>query len=329
MWFRELVGFDETTAAEVRDLLRVDGERMISSVNGREMACGSLDVISLADLRHRAAPLLGGSGKSMLREVIGDVGVLHRDPQNAGATFQAASQFNLLEMVSPEVTPEDGVDGYEHDRTQGPVCAVACGAGTIYRNYFVEVDGQRGQTADNQIDCLEAIGRLLFPEGPTAWTMNNGYALFDGAGLDQINARLDSMTIAEIDAVRAALRVGVHRDVEVTTAATGHLVTQVYCSALPVEYNREPSSLFEPFARLILDATYEATVLAGAINAARTGNRTVFLTLVGGGVFGNEQPWIINAIERAASTVGDAGLDLAIVSYGSSKPAIASLVEST
>ncbi|MCK5683507.1 hypothetical protein KAJ27_05280 [bacterium] len=50
--------------------------------------------------------------------------------------FQVASQFNLLEMVSPGVTPEEGVGRYEHDHTQGPACAIACGVGTIYRNYF-------------------------------------------------------------------------------------------------------------------------------------------------------------------------------------------------
>jgi hypothetical protein len=36
-------------------------------------------------------------------------------------------------MVSPRVTPEDGVGIYDLDRTQGPACAVAAGAGTIYR----------------------------------------------------------------------------------------------------------------------------------------------------------------------------------------------------
>jgi len=30
-----------------------------------------------------------------------------------------------------------GVTRYQHDHTQGPACAIACGAATIYRNYFV------------------------------------------------------------------------------------------------------------------------------------------------------------------------------------------------
>jgi hypothetical protein len=41
---------------------------------------------------------------------------MHQSPTNAGAVFQVASQFNLLEMISPEITPEHGVT-YQHDRT--------------------------------------------------------------------------------------------------------------------------------------------------------------------------------------------------------------------
>jgi hypothetical protein len=84
----------------------------------------------------------------------------HQAPENAGALFQVASQFNLLEMVSPTVTPEDGVTRYQHDRTPRPAphpsrlarfahsrlrttarCTIAGGAATIYRNYFAPVGG--------------------------------------------------------------------------------------------------------------------------------------------------------------------------------------------
>jgi hypothetical protein len=41
--------------------------------------------------------------------VTGDVWRMHLLPENAGALFQLASQFNLLEMTGPEVTPENGV----------------------------------------------------------------------------------------------------------------------------------------------------------------------------------------------------------------------------
>ena len=85
-----------------------------------------------------------------LSEVIGDAQQLH--VENPGSVFQVASQFNLLEMSGPNDTPEIGIGGYEDDYTQGPACAIACGAGTIYRNYLVPVGDQIGQTTDCQID---------------------------------------------------------------------------------------------------------------------------------------------------------------------------------
>ncbi|MFV0525005.1 MAG: hypothetical protein ACK5RL_10940 [Acidimicrobiales bacterium] len=326
MWFRELVGFDESTAEEVRSRLSVDGDQMTSLVNGRQMGCGFLELPSLAELRQRTTTVGDGAGPSRYREIVGDAGALHRDPGNTGATFQAASQFNLLEMVSPDVGPDAGVAGYQNDPTQGPACAVACGAGTIYRNYFVEVNGQPGQTPQSQVDCLDGLSRFLFPGGPPAWTMSNGYAMFDRVGLERINRRLGAMGDEERDAAMAAVRIGVHHLVEVTSSPTGHLVTQAYCSALPVAYNREPALLFEPLARLVLDAAYEATLWAAALNAAETGNRTVFLTMVGGGVFGNQESWIIEAMERAFRSVPEARLDVAVVSFGRSNPVVRDLV---
>ncbi|MCB1026917.1 MAG: hypothetical protein KDB24_04030 [Microthrixaceae bacterium] len=328
MWFEELVGFNETSADEVRRRLRVDGEVMTSTANGRSMRCGTLTMPSLAELRELTPDPAPGSDALTMRQIVGDAGALHRDPNHAGALFQAASQFNLLEMVSPNVTPEAGVAGYEHDPTQGPACAVACGAGTILRNYFVEVNGQVGQTADHQLDCLADVADHLYPHGGPAWTMTNGYAMFSAKELQRLDSRLAEMSEHDLDQVRARLRIGVHRNVEVTTASGGQTVTQAYCSALPVAYNRRVDQAgFERFARLALEASYEATLRAAALNARRTGNRTVFLTMLGGGVFGNDQAWIIDAIDRACALLGDLPLDVAIVAYRSPAAAVTELIE--
>ena len=40
------------------------------------------------------------------------------DARNAGAVFQAASQFNCLEMTGPGVSPRQGIAGYALDPTQ-------------------------------------------------------------------------------------------------------------------------------------------------------------------------------------------------------------------
>src|SRR4029077_9002326 len=93
--------------------------------------------------------------------VIGNVRDMHRSPENAGALFQVASQFNLLEMIGPVITPDDGVTRYKDDPTQGPACAIAAGAATIYRNYFAPVDGSHGQTTKRQLDGLADLGASL------------------------------------------------------------------------------------------------------------------------------------------------------------------------
>jgi hypothetical protein len=177
MWFETLVGFYEESPQQVRDNIAVDGEMLKSYVNGKLFVCGRLETPTLAQLRKRVHSSEHKIGKISVREVVANVQHLHENESNAGSLFQVASQFNLLEMVSPTVTPEQGVGIYERDRTQGPACAIAAGAGTIYRNYFAIVNGQIGQSASNQIDCLADIGAALGNSENRLWTMKNGYAL--------------------------------------------------------------------------------------------------------------------------------------------------------
>jgi hypothetical protein len=160
-WFEVLTGFREQSPKQVRENLYVDGDTLRSRVNGKSWRCGQLEMPTLAQLRQAAGSSGGNVGRISVREVVADVQQLHRDKANASSMFQVASQFNLLEMISPNVTPEDGVGIYERDLTQGPACAVAAGAGTIYRNYFAAVNGQVGQTNSDQIDCLAGVGSLL------------------------------------------------------------------------------------------------------------------------------------------------------------------------
>jgi hypothetical protein len=327
-WFERLTGFAETSPDRVRDQIAIEGDRLISRVNHQSFVYGRLETPTLADLRRRVDRHRGhASGRLSLREQVADITDLHADPANAGALFQVASQFNLLEMVSPQVTPEQGVGIYENDPTQGPNCAIAAGAGTIYRNYFVPVNGQIGQSAEHQIDGLADLGRALGNTDAQLWRMSNGYALASRQGLRQISRQLAAASEVEIDRLRQTLRIGLQCQTQVTIGAAQHRVTQAYCSALPVAYSEWDASLWEPFARLVLDAAYEATLGAAVLNRIETGNPTVFLTLLGGGVFGNNLDWILDSVVRALGRYRDWDLDVAIVSYGRSKAEVRSLVE--
>jgi len=326
MWFEELTGFTEHSPAQVRANLDLDGNRMTSRVNGNSWVFGRLETPSLAELRASAPVKQIPAGRLVVREVIADVRALHADPVNAGALFQVASQFNLLEMVSPDVTPEQGIDRYEQDPTQGPACAVAAGAGTIYRNYLAQVNGRKGQSSDNQIDCLLDIGSTLGNAGGRLWSMRNGYALATVEGLDEISTRLGAMSRQARDALRQKLRIGIQWDTQVTIRGCQHLVTQVYGSALPVAYLPHTDGLWEKFARLVLEASYEATLWAAVLNFAMTGNNRVYLTLLGGGAFGNDDEWIIAAIERALELFSRIPLEVAIVGHNDLKPGVTELV---
>ena len=261
------------------------------------------------------------------REVVAGVQDLHFSSKNAGCLFQVASQFNVLEMVSPSVTPEDRVDIYENDRTQGPACAIACGAGTIYRNYFAEVNGMVGQSHNNQIDCLYDLGVELGNDKQQLWEMRNGYALATAEGLARISQRLKAADESERDRLRQLLRIGLQWDTEVTLRRDGQLVSQAYCSALPVAYSSHAGHLWAEFAQLVLEAAYEATICAGILNMAKTGNNRVFLTSLGSGAFGNRDEWIFSAMLRALRLFSDVDLDVSIVSHRASKPHVRQVVK--
>ena len=320
-WFEELFGFVETTHS-VKTHLTIDGEWMTSAVNGSRYRSGTLTTPSLAELKERTDVSQQSSEqrRTTLREVVGNVQDLHKDPAFRNAIFQVASQCNLLEMVGPSVTPESGVTGYYFDRTQGPACAIACGAGTVYRNYFVPLQGQQGQTASLQVDTMQELHSAL---GGSLWTMRNGYLLPTESSLSKISERLrsDSEPLMEL------IQIGVHKNVQVTLSSDPEqVVHQLYCSAMPVSYSGIGATTWEPLGRIVLNAAYELSVRVAVEHALQTGSKTLLLTMLGGGAFGNPTDWITDAIVRALKIVEYAGLDVVIVSYGRSQPEVQRLI---
>jgi hypothetical protein len=332
-WFERLTGFTETTYDETRSNLAVEGRRLRTLVCGESYGIGELELVPLHVLRERARSGARPAGRLKVGVAVGDVREMHQAAENAGALFQVASQFNLLEMVGPSITPEEGVTRYEHDRTQGPACAIAAGAATIYRNYFAPVGGGHGQTKDRQIDALAELGQAL-SKGlgqpvSALWEMRNGYALCSRDGLDAIDTHLQALGSDEIDILRAKLSIGIHRDVDVTEATGDRLpsVSQAFCSALPVSYTNVPAEYWERFARLVLEAAYEATILAGILNARRGASNVVLLTQLGGGAFGNRGDWIHSAMRRALKLASGHDLDVKLVSHGSPSGIVVQLTE--
>eukprot|EP00802_Teleaulax_amphioxeia_P016791 Tamp_16920.p1 GENE.Tamp_16920~~Tamp_16920.p1 ORF type:complete len:467 (-),score=60.03 Tamp_16920:26-1393(-) len=266
-WFAELFGFREgSNFAENRAAFQLTPDRFLlcksAPAQSARMYVGPFETPTLAELRERY-PCRGSAheapqGGLLFQHLPGPGGVssLIADPDNAGAVFQAASQFNCLEMVSPAVSPEQGITGYIDDRTQGPQCALACPAALVFRNYLCGEHGQ-GQGGDEgeQIDCLADVGHVLGNDGGCIWRMRNGYALPSSAGSMRDLARRLDRDPALVCRAEDALRVGVHWDTSVRPPAT-HRVAQVLASALPVAYSNTDSADWQNLASLVLRAAY-------------------------------------------------------------------------
>ena len=102
-------------------------------------------------------------------------------------------------------------------------------------------------------------------------------------------------------------------------------VSQAFCSAVPVSYSRVDPMLWEPLARLVLEAAYEATLRAALAQQQAGGSGRVLLTRLGGGAFGNDGAWIDDAMARALALTAGTGLQVLLVSYGSVPASMAAL----
>lgn len=167
---------------------------------------------------------------------------------------------------------------------------------------------------------MDLIGKELNNDQLNLWKMQNGYALVNHNGLLAINKKIAQLTEVERENLKEKLKTGIQWNTEVTKSDTKHKVSQIYCSALPVAYSYIESFYWESFARVILEATYESALYAGVLNMKNNKSNKVFLTLVGGGAFGNEEYWILESMQQAIRKLKNVPLDIRIVSYGSSNP---------
>jgi hypothetical protein len=286
-WFEQVFGFKESKAA-VYENISIRGNFLIS--NQKKISFGRLEVISLKELREKVASLVTVHSKIKISEVYGSVVLFHKTTKNA--IFQVASQFNLLEMYRPENTRDMGITMYQYDQTQGPACAITCAAGTLYRNYFTDIN-----TLDNIENALSQ----------SYWDFKNGYIFFKEVNM----VSFPDEVLEKQELIKNELKVGIQWDTEVIGSA--HCVSQIYCSAVPVSYNDDVLiEDIELFAKIILDSAYESTFIAGILNEK---SNIVFLTLLGGGAFENNKEWIIEAIEKNLIKYKDFDLDIRFVNY--------------
>jgi len=335
-WFEKLTGTSEDTK-NINNCVSLERNKF---TNELEIHCyaptpvryqvGDLTTPTLDSIRSKVKAMRATrlQKPNSINEIVADVQDLYTMPENDGALFQVASQFNALEMANPDLTPEDGVTIYEDDHTQGPASAIACGAATIYRNYF-----------HPPINTLHRVEEFLHNNTHQYWVMKNGYAIINYEKLDELTLRFSKQKIQANDislrefyaaistrkVMEELMEFPLQENTTVTLGMHNHFnhVDQIFCSALPVAYNEEPNDpRYQPLAELILRAAYEAT-----LSMAYLKNKKVYLTLLGGGAFGNKEEWIINALEEALRAFHHQDLKISIVSHKTSNPAIQNLIQ--
>merc|ERR1712110_548243 len=113
---------------------------------------------------------------------------------------------------------------------------------------------------------LRDVEELLDNRKQAYFKVVGGYTIANQDGLSRLNVMLADSKLREEAASR--VRIGVQQDTQVTGAFFGEsryegplqLVTQAYCSACSVGYSNAAG--WEDLASLVLDASYEATLLA-------------------------------------------------------------------
>ena len=345
-WFEDLFGFvdggiidnanqftvSRLSIKESRYRFEYDpekGELTLKKAPKTTWKAGTFELASLEDIRERIANPGGQNkmNKMAVRLVTEDVAILHGNPEFAGAIFQATSEHNCLQLparpfLAPKAAPENGVASYALDKGQGAACAIACAPGAVVRAYFA-LKGGKPQTANEQINTLGPLISFLTakasaPNRPLA-RVSNGYV--DCSNLDELGRIIKGLSEKERETAKGLLRVGWQKDTEVTCTkkrvwsdepwykGPGHLVHQVYASPIYVLYD---TLKWEPLARLVLEAAYEATLRVAVLVGAEKGTRqTVVLTALGREA-GSVTEWVADAVVGALAKFESADLDVVI-----------------
>eukprot|EP00792_Barthelona_sp_PAP020_P005091 TRINITY_DN2490_c0_g4_i1.p1 TRINITY_DN2490_c0_g4~~TRINITY_DN2490_c0_g4_i1.p1 ORF type:complete len:385 (-),score=100.30 TRINITY_DN2490_c0_g4_i1:105-1259(-) len=333
-WFENCFGFEESSINPDERYLEVEMEEVnffegvelpilvnqIDCKNGNKYIVGHFETPNIFELREKSEEIiehLPNKGHGIVNIISGEIGIQphlfsiidsQAYPEHAGATFQVASNFNCLELVSNRSSVRSGISGYPYDRTQGPGASMGAYPATFYRSYLHHHKNFVGQMS-HEIELLEDFNVPV----------QNGYILLP-QNYD-MNSIKDSGTI----------RVGNHQFVEVVfekregfdyfKIQNPQLIHQVFTAALNFCDHFRNEEKARVVAKKCLRASYEGTIRSAIINSQLSramnlpGANKVFLTLIGGGVFQNPHSDIFEAIIECKDLIVRSGLEVNLVFY--------------
>jgi hypothetical protein len=188
-------------------------------------------------------------------------------------------------------------------REQGGLATVACGPALVYRQYFVPLKSGVGQL-DGDIELLSM----------TPAVVEDGYVTDVGD---------ESFDWRQPDVVR----VGVHREIDVTMGRAGRdfrivegqRVHQVFGAGLWFGSLIGMTERTAAIGQTIPSEVYRNTILTAWENSllfpGRPGSRRCFLTLTGTGVFRKPPEFVGDAISNCQQIIIDSGVDVCLVCW--------------
>lgn len=100
---------------------------------------------------------------------------------------------------------------------------------------------------------------------------------------------------------------------EMYPIAEQDMLTTIQTRLKAMEASGEMAREQEAFKQRVIENTLRPKPVAAVLNYHDTGNPRVYLTLVGGGAFGNDLSWIVSALRRALNLVSNHPLDVRLV----------------
>jgi len=250
----------------------------INEENNKQYPCGSFQTHTVSELRELVAGLEDQKTIECKFEVLEgiDIGAYR---VNDKSMVQVASNFNCLEVPSRSYNIKSGffVDKLHMDSTQGPAASFGPLAGALYRAHFIP-----------EINLLKNVEQYLGESINGKITLNGNEELIQGDSL--------------IDTISDNVMAGIHTGLQVLYNRSGEVdkpygINQIFNASINLnDYGKRTSmNNLIKIMRSTLRATYESAILGAIANKCEY----LYLTLVGGGVFGNPLEIILDELGRS------------------------------
>jgi len=289
-WLRRFIDIHNWSYDEQDGVLSTGNQKYAA---GKFESCNITELEAMLDKNHP-----GPEESGLTYQIIPDADVTKLIINaKEGEVFQVASQLNALEMIDPTKTPEDDIEIYALDCTQGPRAAMACLPGLFVRNYYGEY---------NKFNALHNLN--IHPK--------NGYLLWDDDPQSVLDKLVGNENKIRIPYMKNTQVIGVSpiNPAKVERIEQDKYIHQVFTSSAPVDRyeNGGDIQLQNRIAKILLKTAYRVCI--GLSYLLRQSGKRVKcnLTLLGGGAFGNDMSDICSALRWSLSYYRNYPIDIFI-----------------